>query len=183
MKKCLLIIFVILTCNLAGQKIIRNSKTLIKKTSTNKVSKTNSYKLNDPLNYKDFQVTVNWNNDEEYSTVDSTFRRSYSEEKRCVKSTLTKEEKALIYKTTKEINFFDLPKELEMRDDISISPSFSTKIIIRIGKNTHSVYDESGLILNPTIEKRFKKIESVIRGIIYEKKEIKELPESDKAYL
>lgn len=183
MKKYLLFILVICTCNLTGKENTGQSNELTKLPSTNKVYKTISYKLSDPINYKDFQVTFNWNNDEKYSTVDSTFRRNYSDGERCVKFTLTKEEKALIYKTAKEINFFNLPKELEMRHDISISPSFSTKIIIQIGKKTHSVYNMSDFILDSTIEKRFKKITSVIRGIIYEKKEIKKLPKSDRVYL
>ena len=184
MKKYLILILVILTINLNGQKNIRSSKKAIKQTSINKVSKRNLYNLKDTINYKNFEVIYNFNaGDVKYSSLDSTFRRSYIDTSRIVKFGLTKEEKALIYKAVKETDFFNLPKELEMRHDISISPSFSTEITIRIGKNTHRVYDSSDLILDKTIEKRFREIRSVIDKIIFEKKEVKGLPESDRVYL
>jgi len=183
MKKYLLLILVILTCNLNGQRNIGKYKKAIKPTSTNRASTPNPYKLSDPINYKDFEVMFNSNNDEKYSTLDSTYRRVYSDRERSVKFGLTKEEKALIYKIVKETDFFNLPKELEMRNDISISPSFSTEITIRIGKNTHRVYDSSDLILDKAIEKRFREVKTSIYKIIFEKKEVKGLPESDRVYL
>jgi len=184
MKKYLILILVILTINLNGQKNIRSSKKAIKQTSINKVSKRNLYNLKDTINYKNFEVIYNFNaGDVKYSSLDSTFRRSYIDTSRIVKFGLTKEEKALIYKIVKETDFFNLPNELEMRTDMSISPSFSTEITITIEKKNHIVYDRSGLIRNGSIKRRFDKIEKAISNIIFDKKEVKKLPESDRIYL
>jgi len=184
MKKYVLLILVLMTYNLNGQKSIEKSKEKTKHTSISNTRKPDKYKLKDPVNFTDFEVTYNWNDDDEkYSSSDSIFQKRYSNTIRKVKFGLTKEEKALIYKTVKEIDFYNLPKELEMRDDIMRSPSFSTEISIKIGKTTHKVYDFSNFIKDKSIETRFGKIVSVIRKIIFEKKGVKALPETDLIYL
>lgn len=177
MKNCILLILVLVATNLYGQKIVKKSKMIINH------SKENLYELSDSINFTDFEVTYNWNNDEKYSTIDSTFIRRYLEGERSVKFILTKEEKALIYKTVKLTDFLNLPEVLEMENDVFISPSFSTKIIIRIGKITHEVYDSSGLIQDMSIEKRFSEVVSIIENIINDKKEVKNLPKSNRVYL
>lgn len=180
MKKYLLLILVLVTCNLNGQETTKKSKTAIKHT-TNRGTKAKLYKLNDPINLTDFQVTYNWNNEETYSSTDSVFLKSYSNTERRLKFGLTKEEKALIYKTVKAIDFFNLPTDI-MSNEISISPSFSTEISIKIKGKVHSVYyNNSGYIKDKSIEKRFKEIQSVIGKIIFDRKAVKALPESDRA--
>ena len=184
MKKYLILILVILTTNLNGQNNTRSPKKAINYTSTNKVPKYNLYSLKDTINYKNFEVIYNYNaGDEKYSSLDSTFCRSYSDRERNVKFGLTKEEKALIYRIVKETDFFSLPEELKMNTNISISPFFSTEITIRIGKYTHRVLDKSNTVLDKTIEKRFREVESVISSIIFDKIEVKKLPKSDRVYL
>lgn len=183
MKKYLLLILVLVTYNLNGQKSIEKLKKTTKHTSISNSKRLNKYKLKDPVNFTDFEVTYNWNDDEKYSSADSTFQERYTKTIRKVKFGLTKEEKALIYKTVKEIDFYNLPKELEMRDDIMMSPSFSTEISIKIGKTTHKVYDFSNFIKDKSIETRFGKIVNVIRKIIFEKKGVKALPKTDLIYL
>lgn len=183
MKKYLLLILVLITCSLNGQETNKKSQTAIKHT-TGRGTKAKLYKLNDPINLTDFQVTYNWNNEETYSSTDSVFLKSYSNTERRLKFGLTKEEKALIYKTVKAIDFFNLSRNLEMSNEISISPSFSTEISIKIKGKVHSVYyNNSGCIKDKSIEKRFKEIQSVIGKIIYDRKAVKALPKSDRVYL
>jgi hypothetical protein len=178
MKKKLLLIFVLVACTLYGQKAAQKLAKTAKESTVSRV-----YKLSDPINFTDFEVLLNYNNDDIYSSVNSVFQRNYSNINRTVKFRMTKEEKALIYKTSIEVDFFSLPKELEIRNDISISPSFSREISIKIGNNLHRVYANSNLIKDPLIKKRFNQISRVIMKIIYSKKAVKALPESDKAYL
>lgn len=184
MKKLVILILVILTTNLNGQKIKRNSNKSIKQTSTRIASKCDLINLKDTINYENFEVIYNFNGgDQKYSSLDSTFSQRYTDSTRTAKFRLTKEEKALIYKIVKEIDFYNLPNELEMMNDMVILPSFSTEITIIVEKKIHVVYDSSGLILDEAIRKRFLKIDGAIRKIIFDNKEVKKLPKFDRVYL
>ena len=182
MKKYLILTCILVSCGLTGKKTDEKIKNTVK-SEIYEDNTTKPYQLRDSINFTDFEVTINWYNDNIYSSTDSLFRKRYSNIDRVIKFGLTKEEKELIFKTAREIDFFSLPEKLEMRNDISICPSFSTEISIKIRTRNHKVFDESGFIKDKSIQTRFKKIESVISQIIFGKKEVKELPESDMVYL
>ena len=128
--------------------------------------------------------SINYNNQEIYSSKDSTYHRQYNGYQKSIKLVLDKNEIDLIRKKIIDVDFFNLPEELKLRKDLSISPSYNQRITIYLNGKTKTVYCPAiGLIENKENYDRFIKLFDLIFSILNQKEDLKKLPNSDVFYL
>jgi hypothetical protein len=134
----------------------------------------------------DFSFVINSGRNDSYNSQYGSFYRLYSEEEKTIKIELTKEEKEKIYSFIMKINFFEMPIKFEPKNGIiSMSSLGCVKsiVIYADGKKKFVSYD-TGFTnnLNAKKAKLFLDLYKMIWDILYKKKEIIELQESDVHY-
>ena len=134
----------------------------------------------------DFNFVINSGGNDSYNSKYNSFYRKYLEGEKTIKLKLTKEEKENIYSFRMKIAFFKMQVKFQPKGGIIVitNPSFSERITVYInGKNKSVVYDTGYTNdLNDKKAKSFLELYEMIWGILYKKKEIIELPESNFYY-
>ena len=135
----------------------------------------------------DFYFVIHDGGNDGYNSQYKSFYRKYLNEEKTIKVELTKAEIEKIYSFIVKINFFQMPIAFEPKGKGNIKstmPSFKMNIVVFAnGKKKYVSYDNGAT--NDTNDKNakpFLDLCDVIQEILYSKKEIKELPESDYRY-
>lgn len=133
----------------------------------------------------DFNFFINSGGNDSYNSKYNSFYRKYTEDEKTIKAKLTKKEKEKIYSFIMKINFLKMLVKFQPKGIVRITnPSFSESITVYVnGKNKSVVYDTGYTNdLNDKKAKSFLELYEMIWDILYKKKEIIELPESDYYY-
>jgi hypothetical protein len=142
------------------------------------------YKVSDTVTYSDFQVIFD-GGDDLFSSIDSSFTRLYMSGTEKIKTFLQIDEKKKILEIMKKNGFLELPDVLaEDKKGECTLPCFPTKVTVTIGKRKKSVYYSGECpVKDPEVSRRFNEIDSVVTLIIFHKKEILEMKQSDILYM
>jgi hypothetical protein len=183
MKKLVLLVLIIISCN-NGKKSLSDNSTVIDSKETASDILIEQYMLDDTINYSDFNITFNNNYEDIYSSSDSVFKRRYNGRFRTAKFGLTRDDKRLIYNLVKKIDFFSLPEEIiEDKSGECVLPSPSTEISVNIGSKYNKVYYSGECnIKDQIIAIRFERMDSLLSYLIYNKEDVKLLEPSDLIY-
>lgn len=133
----------------------------------------------------DFYFTIHNDRADGYNSLYNSFYRNYNDGEKTIKVELTKEEKEKIYSYIEKVNFFEMPIEFKPKGIIEIkNPSFKQVIAVYAnGKKSFVSYNDSYTNdLNHKKAKPFLDLSKMIWDILYNKKEIAELPKSDYKY-
>ncbi|KAF2334343.1 hypothetical protein [Flavobacterium daemonense] len=133
----------------------------------------------------DFYFTIDSDRADGYNSLYNSFYRNYNDGEKTIKVELTKEEKEKIYSYIKKVNFFEMPIEFKAKGIIEIkTPSFKEVIVVYAnGKKSFVSYNDGYTNdLNDKNAKPFLDLYKMIWDILYNKKEIEELPKSDCRY-
>jgi len=163
--------------------IILISGSITAKKPIHKFNKKHSGNKSTVKTFDHFNITID---DYRYnfSSKDSFLIRYYSDSigQRKVKVILTNNEKELIYKKAREIDFYSMPREIE-GNGISISGEHSTEICIFDGSTKKCVWIMACCVKDENMKKKFYEFISFIFDIIETRKEVKLLPPSDRVDL
>ncbi|MBF4471447.1 hypothetical protein [Flavobacterium sp. HJJ] len=133
----------------------------------------------------DFSFVINSGGNDSYNSKYTSFYRLYLEGEKTIKVELTKDEKEKIYSFIMKINFFKMPVKFQPKGIISVgNPSFTESIVIHANGKKKFVSYHTGYTndLNDQKAKPFLDLYKMIWDILYKKKEIIALPESDQYY-
>lgn len=135
----------------------------------------------------DFYFTIYDGGNDGYNSQYKSFYRKYLNEEKTIKVELTKAEIEKIYSFIFKIKFFQMPVAFEPTGKGNIKgtmPSFKMSVVVFAnGKRKYVSYDNGAT--NDANDKRakpFLDLCDMIREILYKKKEILILPESDYRY-
>lgn len=145
------------------------------------------YYINDTIRYSDIDIIYDVRNIDNFSSLDSKYSKYYNNGIETIKVSLDSTERKIIFEVVKNNDFFSLPSLIEEGSDDDeyqcVIPSFTREITIIIRGNRKSVsYGASCPIKDKNIESRYFNISKVITGIIYNKKEIREMKKSDQIF-
>jgi hypothetical protein len=133
----------------------------------------------------DFSFVINSGGNDSYNSKYNSFYRIYLDDEKTIKVELTKEEKEKIYSFILKSNFFKMPVKFQPKGIINIAnPSFSESIVVHLNGINKTVIYNTGYTndLNDKKAKPFLDLYKIIWDILYKKKEIIELAESDFYY-
>jgi len=135
----------------------------------------------------DFNFTIDSGGNDSYNSEYKSFYRKYLNEDKTIKVELIREEKHKIYLFLKKVKFFEMPIKFVPtgRGNIKCqTPSFKKSILVYVnGKKKYVSYDNGETNdVNDKKAKPFLDLYEMIWNILYKKKEIIELPESDYYY-
>jgi len=129
----------------------------------------------------DFNFSFSFDSDK-FNSADSTFIRQYNLRDTTIKLILTKEEKQNIYTTMIKNKVFELPTRFDRATDAKcIMPSSSDMLLVKANnKKLFFCYEYSCFPKkNKDASDRYLRIADTIKNIILNKKEIKQLKQSN----
>ena len=134
----------------------------------------------------DFNFTIDSGGNDSYNSEYNSFYRKYLNENKTIKVELTKGEKEKIYSFIVKSNFFKMPVKFQPKAGIIIvkDPNFTESIVVYANGKKKWVSYNTGYTndLNDKKAKPFLELYEMIWDILYKKKEIIELPESNIYY-
>lgn len=134
----------------------------------------------------DFNFTIDSGGNDSYNSKSNSFYRKYLEGEKATRVELTKEEKEKIYSLIVKSNFFKMPVKFQPKGGIVIvkNPSFTESIVVYANGKKKLVSYDTGYTndINDKKAKPFFDLYKMIWDILYKKKEIIELPESNFYY-
>lgn len=135
----------------------------------------------------DFNFTIDSGGNDSYNSEYNSFYRKYLNEDKTIKVELVREEKHKIYLLLQKGKFFEMPIKFVPtgRGNIKCqTPSFKKSILVNVnGKKKYVSYDNGETNdVNDKKAKPFLDLYEMIWNILYKKKEILVLPESDYYY-
>jgi hypothetical protein len=134
----------------------------------------------------DFNFTIDSGGNDSYNSEYNSFYRKYLNEDKTIKVELTKGEKEKIYSFIVKSNFFKMPVKFQPKAGIIIvkDPNFTESIVVYANGKKKWVSYNTGYTndLNDKKAKPFLELYEMIWDILYKKKEIIELPESNFYY-
>ena len=134
----------------------------------------------------DLNFTIDSGGNDSYNSEYNSFYRKYLNENKTIKVELTKGEKEKIYSFIVKSNFFKMPVKFQPKAGIIIvkDPNFTESIVVYANGKKKWVSYNTGYTndLNDKKAKPFLELYEMIWDILYKKKEIIELPESNIYY-